>query len=390
MADKDEILRCLKRRKDGSFYVRKYLGTNPVTGKKDEKQCELKTKDIHAAVRLAGEFLDNLNENPLLPVALEKYIDFKDRLHAPSNTIRSYRTRMRWFAQYFARIRVRDLTTANVNDAYMELMDAGSTHGGALSGTSVRAAHAFLRAAYNWFMACGLADDNPTLSATLPPRDTMEAQALDEESVAMLMRALDAILADGSDTCDPVRRNVAFAAKLAYYTGLRVGEVCGLRRRDVSASLRHIHVWGTAVDRHGVRFQAKTKGKHSRNVAIDERDLSLITAHTAWQDTLFNARTNTPLVSVDGKMMSPDRVGRIFVKMAREAGLPTWVHFHTLRHTHATTLLTRGGDFNTVSERMGHSDPRTTLSIYGHVKEGRDHELATLMHDVTGAILDGS
>lgn len=390
MAEREEIARCLKRHKDGSFYVRKYLGTNPVTGKKDEKQRELKTKDARTAIRLAGEFLDNLNENPLVPVALERYIDFKERLNAPANTVSSYRTRVRWFAPYFARIRVRDLTTANVNDAYMELMDSGTEHGRPLSGTSVRAAHAFLRAAYNWFIACGLADENPTINATLPPKDTMEAQALDKDSVAKLMAMIDEAMQDGPDGCNPVLRNVAFAAKLAYYTGLRVGELCGLRRRDVSASQMHIHVWGTAVKRHGVRFQAKTKGKRSRNVGLSERDLMMIGEHTAWQDTLFKGGPSTPLVSADGKMMSPDKVSRVFSRMARAAGLPADTHFHTLRHTHATWLLTKGGDYNTVSERLGHADPRTTLSIYGHVKKGRDHELAELLHDVTEAILDGS
>jgi integrase len=48
------------------------------------------------------------------------------------------------------------------------------------------------------------------------------------------------------------------------------------------------------------------------------------------------------------------------------AGLPH-VTLHTLRHTHASQLITSGMDILTVSRRLGHSSPAITLTVYGHL-----------------------
>ena len=50
--------------------------------------------------------------------------------------------------------------------------------------------------------------------------------------------------------------------------------------------------------------------------------------------------------------------------------------FHHLRHTHATILLSEGEYINDVAARLGHADPKITLSIYGHVLPDRKHRLS--------------
>ena len=54
------------------------------------------------------------------------------------------------------------------------------------------------------------------------------------------------------------------------------------------------------------------------------------------------------------------------------------VRLHDLRHTQATVLLKHGEDILTVSRRMGHAKPSTTLDVYGHVMPGMDKEAADL------------
>jgi integrase len=51
--------------------------------------------------------------------------------------------------------------------------------------------------------------------------------------------------------------------------------------------------------------------------------------------------------------------------------------FHHLRHTHATILLSRGEYVNEVSARLGHANPKTTYSIYGHVLPKNQRRLST-------------
>ena len=59
-------------------------------------------------------------------------------------------------------------------------------------------------------------------------------------------------------------------------------------------------------------------------------------------------------------------------------GLDKSIHLHTLRHTHATTLLDLGVNMKTMSERLGHSDVGVTLRIYSHVLPGLDEQAAQL------------
>ena len=72
-------------------------------------------------------------------------------------------------------------------------------------------------------------------------------------------------------------------------------------------------------------------------------------------------------MSLDGTYMRPSRVAATFAAMASEAGLPKGTHFHTLRHTHATWLLSGGVDVKTVQEVLGHENLNTT-QIYTHIE----------------------
>lgn len=380
------VEKYVKRHANGVWYVRKYLGTNPVNSRKMEAYKTLSATDYDAAVREAAAYLANLSKNPLVPVGLEDFIRAKERTRSPANTVATYRTCANYLRPYLARIRVRDLSTANVNEAYMELLDHGAADGEPLSSGTVRTAHAFLSAAYKWLMGQGLADSNPTDNATLPPKDVNEAQALDEASLQALLELIGERLRDDSaDGAWP--RNVAFAARMALYTGMRVGEVCGLRRADVHVLQSYVHVCGTVVVSHGrPTYQPKTKGKRSRNVAVEASDLAAIRAHETWQATLFKGGPSSPLVSVGGRFCNPKLVSAAFRAMAAEAGLPDWCHFHTLRHTHATMLLQGGADINTVQERLGHASASTTLNTYGHVLPGRDREIARQFHATMGLV----
>lgn len=378
------VSKCIKRRANGSYFARVYLGKDHVTGKKDERQRELKTKDYAEAYRLTKEWLDNLFANPRLPVALEEYAGKLERMGMSANTVRSYRSDYGKLSEYLSHICVKDLTTADVNNAYDELLNHGRNDGERLSNRTVRRIHASLRSAYRYFMSVGLADRNPTVDAMLPPMDTSEAQALDEAALKALVAMLDRLLSD--ESTDAQSRNVAFAAKLALKTGVRVGEACGLRRSDVHTFPKpYIHVWGTVIDRGGARFQPKTKGKKSRNIPISSAEVDMIREHERWQDARMACGPDTPLVSTDGSFMSAMRVSVLFKRLVGAEGLPSWVHFHTLRHTHATYLLQAGTPTKNVTERLGHADVATTLRIYGHVIEGGDASIPGAFN----AILDG-
>ena len=70
-----------------------------------------------------------------------------------------------------------------------------------------------------------------------------------------------------------------------------------------------------------------------------------------------------------GQYYSPDRLGARVVELMRKVGLQG-VSLHSLRHSHASILLSKGVPAAVVSERLGHADQNITLSIYSHALAG--------------------
>jgi integrase len=68
-------------------------------------------------------------------------------------------------------------------------------------------------------------------------------------------------------------------------------------------------------------------------------------------------------------------VSKVIVRLAKKAGL-SGVGLHTLRHTHASTLLSAGEPVANVSKRLGHRDAFTTAKIYQHALPDTDQDVA--------------
>ena len=70
------------------------------------------------------------------------------------------------------------------------------------------------------------------------------------------------------------------------------------------------------------------------------------------------------------------------------------VTLHSLRHTHASMLIASGVDIITVSRRLGHSSPKVTLEVYGHLIHGGDDRAAQIVGTVFGngsiSVADGA
>ena len=184
----------------------------------------------------------------------------------------------------------------------------------------------------------------------------------------------------------------AFAAWLALHTGMRVGEVCAVRRRDLHKAQGFILVSGTVIEvpGGGVIRSNVTKNKKTRPVALIDEEWELIKAYLAQQDSISDAFTpDSPLVSVDGSYMRPTTVSKAFSRARDRAGMPKAYVFHSLRHTHATWCLANGVDLKTLADRLGHSNEATTLKLYAHLLPGRDQAAAQAFNSFAKQLEDG-
>jgi integrase len=161
---------------------------------------------------------------------------------------------------------------------------------------------------------------------------------------------------------------------LAVTTGLRQGELLGLKWEDVDLQERVVRVRRTLA-RHKVRLvlgEPKTK-RSRRTVQLTEAAVEALQGHFARQkvqrDLLGDLYEHQGLVfaTQKGTLVNPTNLRkRSFEPLLEKAGLPA-LRFHDLRHTCATLLLSRNVNPKIVSEMLGHATIAITLDTYSHV-----------------------
>lgn len=379
----------LRRRADGTFFVRPYLGTNAVTGKPLRPYKSFpEAADADEALAMANEWYATIATAAELGVPqrlgdlLMRYVDFREAEGVSPNTARAYRAWVRNYVDpYIGDMDPDDVRPVTVGGLYNALMLRGARDGGGVAPSTVTGLHWMLSGAWKWMVRNDACACNPMLSVGHPRAAAREAAALSAADFRRVGEAIGRMLRKSAEGRDVFARNAAMAAYLALMDGERVGEACGHMLSDARTALGVMHVGGSVVEaRGGVWRRPSTKGGRSRNVALAPEACAELDAHIGWQRSYLApavaADPSRPLLTVAGGWMRPTKVSAWFSSVRDEMGLPKGVTFHTLRHTHATWLLMGGADMRTIQERLGHADVATTLRVYSHVMPGRDAEAA--------------
>jgi len=167
------------------------------------------------------------------------------------------------------------------------------------------------------------------------------------------------------------------------YTGLRRGELLGLRWRDVDLKGCKISINQQLITENGkpVISPLKTKGS-KRTIAIPGEVSEAIKAYKDFKraelkDNGFNdiqikemlAPDKILFTTSEGTPFEPGNFVRNFKSLLKTVGLPEDLRFHDMRHSFAVISLQQGVDIKTLQSDMGHTSIETTLDRYGHVNE---------------------
>ena len=151
---------------------------------------------------------------------------------------------------------------------------------------------------------------------------------------------------------------------ISLYTGLRIGELCGLQWQDVDMTSNLIRVRRT-IQRisdgsgHTYFMIGKPKTVHSeREIPVPDFLMNLMKQYRSFIMTTY-------VTSGTENFTQPRTYENRYKKILRDCGLPEY-HFHTLRHTFATRAIELGFDPKSLSEILGHSDVKMTLDLYVH------------------------
>jgi len=234
-----------------------------------------------------------------------------------------------------------DTVTADDLRAYLAhlISQPNSRHSGrTLSLFTVEGRYRSAKAFFNWCTTDELIKRNPMLHVRRPKLPKRLVARLSEDQVQRLLDLVE-------QTQSP-QRNMALILLLVG-SGLRRGEVLGLRVSDVDFREGKVTVIGKGNKQREVPFGAAT-----------ERALRL------WFLARPPSDGDRVFINADGTPFEADGVRSIFLRLGRKLGVPR-LYPHLLRHTFAKLYLKRA-DAKSLQQILGHAKASTTLDLYVH------------------------
>ena len=216
-----------------------------------------------------------------------------------------------------------------------------------------------LKSFFSFLHSRQLTTNNPFSVISSPKSTTPLPKGLSIEQV-------DRLLSPPAVVTSLQQRNFAML-QLLYSTGMRVSELVTLPITGCNLTACFIRVLG--------------KGEKERLIpfGVPAREALESYLESARPLILKGKRSNTLFITSRGRGMTRLRFWQIIKEAARAAGIRESVSPHSLRHSFATHLLTRGADLRSVQMMLGHSDI-TTTQIYTHVDNDRLKDIHRKFH----------
>ena len=269
-------------------------------------------------------------------------------------------------------IQIQQLSPDRLDRFYADLSGAG------LAPKTVRNIHVMLHKALHDAVRKNLVPRNVATAAD-PPKLTQSTRTLMTTWTPEQLRTFFAGIE---------HHRLATAYLLAATTGMRRGEVLGLRWSDVDFAARHLHVRQTILSVNYEITVGRPKTLRSeRKIALDAATLRALRSHRAAQsreiDALGRGYRNQDLVFAreNGDPVHPDYFSQTFDRTVKRLKLPK-IRLHDLRHTHATLGLKAGVPIKVISDRLGHATTAFTMDIYTHAIPAIEHDAAEQIADL--------
>ena len=183
-------------------------------------------------------------------------------------------------------------------------------------------------------------------------------------------------------------------------TGLRIGELCGLRWCDVDLDNGNITINNQLIHDKRLKVLMLADLKTSSSYRVISIPKILINHLTEIKSNRKASDIDYVIIDKNGQRYTPRSLSMNFTKKIakykksiedmNKENIPvpngymqlSQISFHGLRHTHATILISSGENIKVVSERLGHTDIRMTLNTYTHVLESMKTNTANLLDDI--------
>ena len=158
------------------------------------------------------------------------------------------------------------------------------------------------------------------------------------------------------------QNNTNISVLLCLFTGLRIGELCGLKWEDIDFDNAVLYVKRTVQ-----RVSKNGKSQVIIGTPKSKTSVRTVPIPVFVLDILKNYRScgNFYIITGTSKHTEPRTMQNRFKAILKICGIRN-VNFHLLRHTYATVCIEKGFDPKTLSELLGHADASITLNRYVH------------------------
>ena len=352
----------IRKRSDGRWEARIIIGHkndgSPMYKSAFAKTQKSALKQLHQLLDLYRDI--DLTEECRMTLGewMDKWMDEYMIFAIRESTLDSYRAMVKnQVKPFIGNKRLASLTTADMQKFYNKIKKEGRVrehpvHGKALADSMVRSVHMMLHEALDMAVKERLLAKNPTNGTTIPKCNYPEKQILGDNQLETFLEAI---------------KGQEFWGDFFYVevmTGLRRGEICGLKWQDIDFEEDKLHVnRSVSVKRGGGLNIGETKtetGVRCIQLPPSVAELLKNRKQTAITEWVF------PNFMHPEQPINPNSAYRKLKVILKNAELPL-IRFHDLRHTFATHATQGGVDPKTLAGILGHTNASFTLDTYTHV-----------------------
>ena len=174
---------------------------------------------------------------------------------------------------------------------------------------------------------------------------------------------------------------------LAFFTGMRMGEILALNWHDINLLTNTIHVTKTAYFLNKRNYINSTKTRAgTRYITINNKLANMLRDWKQEQTTLLKEFIddidNLQVIQSSPISITKNMIDKKFKQILSRNNDIKKIRIHDLRHSHASLLINQGEDYLVVKERLGHASITTTIDTYSHLYPSKQKSLANKLDDI--------
>jgi len=396
--------KCADKKKcncGATWYYIVDVGVDPKTGGRDQtKKGGFKTKK--AAQLAVAKVIDEVVQGAFIKESnltfeefAKEWMDYyknSGKRQRKDGTIRIRIHELAHLNKYFAKLKLKNITLKQYQNALIDLKEHGKgkdkkgNDKGGLSRQTLEGIHVTARMIFKRALEVGELKIDPTQYAYLPRDETKSIDELeDEEEEIKYMEKDELSLFLKTAKNKGLDKDYQVFMLLAY-TGMRVGELCALKWKDIDFDECAVNITKTLYNPNNNIKKYKLvlpKNGLKRKITVDgvvleelkkhksEQNIVKMENRSTWHDKDFVFTKEVKYLGYPEIIKTIENRMRRLLKIA---SLNTSLTPHSLRHTHTSLLAEAGVSLPEIMERLGHKDDKTTRLVYMHTTKAMKKE----------------